>query len=150
MFGSSFAPRRVASCPIYTMLELFLCSRRNYRTCRDPLWIRCSKRWGFDVCSFCKNHAFFGFSTWDSISQPQGERDFAIHYTIEMEMWSRTRFFLTVYKYGYLRALTVYVWSEHPFGTSLFLLLLFLFMVFLLFSSSFSSYLLAGVFRKGF
>ena len=111
--------------------------------------IRCSKRWGFDVCSFCRNHGFFVFSTWDSISQPQGERDFAIHYTIEMEMWSRTRFFLTVYKCGYLRALTVYVWSEHPFGTSLFLLLLFLLMVFLI-SFLLFFFLLAGVFRKVF
>ena len=38
--------------------------------------IRCSKRWGFDVCSFCKKHAFFVFSTWDSISQPQGRERF--------------------------------------------------------------------------
>jgi hypothetical protein len=68
---------------------------------------------GFYVCSFCKNHTFFVFLAWDSISQPHGEGDIAIHYTIDMEMGNSASLFLFVYKCGYLRALTVYVWSEH-------------------------------------
>jgi hypothetical protein len=32
-FRTSFAPRRVASCPFYTMLGRFLGLGRNYRTC---------------------------------------------------------------------------------------------------------------------
>jgi hypothetical protein len=75
----------------------------------------------------------------DSISQPHGEGDFAIHYTIATQLlWSLASLFLFVYECGYLRALTVYVWSEHPWefvvfaavvfvDTSSFLLFFFLF-----------------------
>jgi hypothetical protein len=73
------------------------------------------------TCDFCKNHIFFIVLASDSICQPPGEGDFAIHYTIEMQvLGSLTPPFLFVYKCGYLRALTVYVWSEHPCGISLF------------------------------
>jgi hypothetical protein len=79
------------------------------------------------TCVFCKNHISFVFVAWDSISQPHGEGDFAIHYTIDMQLLgSLASLFLFVYKCGYLRALTVYDWSEHPCGISLFLMLLFL------------------------
>jgi hypothetical protein len=73
------------------------------------------------MCSVFAKIILFRFLTSDSISQPQGEGDFAIHYTIEMEGWSFASLFLFVYKCGYLRALTVYVWSEHPCGISLFI-----------------------------
>jgi hypothetical protein len=102
-FRSSFAPRRVASCH-YTMLGTFLGIGRNYRTCM-------SKRMDFDMQLF-KNQTFFVFLTWDSISQPHGEGDFAIHYTIDTQpLGSFASLFLFVYKCGYLRALTIYVWS---------------------------------------
>jgi hypothetical protein len=70
--------------------------------------------------------SLFRFLASDSISQPHGEGDFAIHYTIDMQvLGSLASLFLFVYKCGYLRALTVYVWSEHPCGISLCLQLLF-------------------------
>jgi Zn-dependent protease with chaperone function len=79
------------------------------------------------TCVFCKNHTFFVFLAWDSISQPRGEGDFAIHYTMHTQLLgSLAPLFLFVYKSGYLRALTVYVWSEHLCGISLFWLLWFL------------------------
>jgi hypothetical protein len=56
--------------------------------------------------------------------------------------------FLFVYKCGYLRALTIYVWSEH----SLWDFVVFAVVVFVV-SSSFRFpfyWLLVGVFRKGF
>jgi hypothetical protein len=93
--------------------------------------IRCDKRCGFDM-RFLQNSYIFCFLTSNSISQPHGERDFAILYTVEMQVWrSLVSLFLFAYKCGYLRALTVYVWSEHPCGISMFLL--FLFVLFLLF-----------------
>jgi hypothetical protein len=83
---------------------------------------------------FCKNQSFFVFLASDSISQSHGEGDFAIHYTIDTQvLGSLASLFLFVYKCGYLRALTVYVWSEHPCGISLCLQLLFLLFLLLLF-----------------
>jgi hypothetical protein len=71
------------------------------------------------TCVFCKNHTFVLAS--DSFSQPHGEGDFGIPYTIEMHvLGSLASLFLFVYKCGHMRALTVYVWSEHPCGISLF------------------------------
>jgi hypothetical protein len=76
---------------------------------------------------FLQKSYFFVNLASDSISQPHGEGDFAIHYTIDMHVLGcLASLCLFVYKYGYLRALTVYVWSEHPCGISLYLLLLFL------------------------
>jgi hypothetical protein len=78
------------------------------------------------TCVFGKNQTFFVFLAWDSISQPHGEGDFAIHYTMDTQLLgSLAPLFCFVYKCGYLRALTIYVWSEHPFGILLFWLLLF-------------------------
>jgi hypothetical protein len=72
------------------------------------------------TCVFCKNHTFFVFLASDSIFQPHGEGDFAIHYTMDTQLLgSLALLFCFVYKCGYLRALTIYVWSEHPFGISL-------------------------------
>ena len=101
------------------------------------------------TCVFCKNQTFFVFLTSDSISQPHGERDFTIHYTIEMEVLaSLASLFLFVYKCGYLRALTIYVWSEHSLWDFVVLVVV----VFVV-SSSFLFpfyWLLVGVFRKAF
>jgi uncharacterized membrane protein YdbT with pleckstrin-like domain len=92
---------------------------------------------------------FFRFLASDSISQPHGEGDFAIHYTIDTQLLgSLASLFLFVYKCGNLRALTVYVWSEHPCG----IFVVFAVVVFVV-SSSFLLpfyWLLVGVFRKGF
>ena len=44
------------------------------------------------TCVFGKNQSFFVFLAWDSISQPYGEGDFAIHYTIDTQLlgvWRR-------------------------------------------------------------
>jgi hypothetical protein len=87
---------------------------------------------------FFKNHTFFVFLAWDSISQPHGEGDFAIHYTIDTQLLgSLAPLFCFVYKCGYLRALTIYVWSEHSlwdFVVWLLLFLLFLLLFFFLFT----------------
>jgi hypothetical protein len=46
---------------------------------------------------------------------------FTIHYTVEMQLFgSLAPLFLFLYKCGYLRALTVNVWSEHLCEISLF------------------------------
>jgi hypothetical protein len=83
------------------------------------------------TCVFCKNQSFFVFLAWDSISQPHGEGDFAIHYTMDTQLLgSLATLFLFVYKCGYLRALTIYVWSEHSLWDFVVLLLL-LFLLFL-------------------
>ena len=141
-FRASFAPRRVASCPpTIQCLAGSLFIERNYRTCM-------SKRMDFDMQLF-KNQTFFVFLTWDSISQPHGEGDFAIHYTIDTQLLgSLAPFFLFVYKCGYLRALTIYVWSEHSQWDFIVLAVV----VFVVSSSFLLSFywLLVGVFRKGF
>jgi hypothetical protein len=86
------------------------------------------------TCVFCINHTFFVFLTWDSISQPHGEGDFAIHYTMDTQLLgSLASLFCFVYKCGYLRALTVYVWSEHSLWDFVVLLLLFLLFLLLFF-----------------
>jgi hypothetical protein len=86
------------------------------------------------TCVFGKNHTFFVFLTWDSISQPHGEGDFAIHYTIDTQLLgSLASLFCFVYKCGYLRALTIYVWSEHSLWDFVVLLLLFLLFLLLFF-----------------
>jgi hypothetical protein len=107
--------------------SVFGCSRRNYRMCsvaKDVVL----------TCVFCKKQSFFVFLAWDSISQPHGEGDFAIHYTIDTQLLgSLASLFCFVYKCGYLRALTIYVWSEHSCGISLFLMLLFLLFLLLFF-----------------
>jgi hypothetical protein len=95
--------------------------------------IRCSKRCGFDM-RFLQKSYIFRFLAWDSISQPHGEGDFAIHYTIDAQLLgSLAPLFCFVYKCGYLRALTINVWSEHPCGISLFWLLMFLLFLLLFF-----------------
>jgi hypothetical protein len=98
---------------------------------------------------FCKNHSFFVFLASDSISQPHGEGDFAIHYTIDTQLLGGlASLFCFVYKCGYLRALTIYVWSEH----SLWDFVVFDVVVFVV-SSSFLFpfyWLLVGVFREAF
>jgi hypothetical protein len=101
------------------------------------------------TCVFCKNHTFFGSLAWDSISQPHGEGDFAIHYTMDAQLLgSLGPLVCFVYKCGYLRALTIYVWSEHSLCNFVVLAVV----VFVV-SSSFLIplyWLLVGVFRKGF
>ena len=87
VFGSSFAPRRVASCPyLYNAWQVLRALVGiTVRVCRKAVVLpqQCAK-----TVDFCV------FLTWDSISQPQGERDFAIHYTIgPVEMESRRGFF---------------------------------------------------------
>ena len=101
------------------------------------------------TCIFGKNQSFFVFLAWDSISQPHGEGDFAIHYTIDTQLLgSLASLFLFVYKCGYLRALTIYVWSEHSLWDFVVLAIV----VFVVSSSFLLSFywLLVGVFRKGF
>ena len=74
---------------------------------------------------------------------------FTIHYTIEMQLLgSLAPIFLFVYKCGYLRALTIYVWSEHSLWDFVVLAVV----VFVVSSSFLLSFywLLVGVFRKGF
>jgi hypothetical protein len=58
--------------------------------------IRCGKRCGIDM-RFCKNQSCFVFLTSDSISQPRGEGDFAIHYTIKIKFWRVLRRFFFLY-----------------------------------------------------
>jgi hypothetical protein len=110
--------------------------------------IRCGKRCGFDMC-FWQKSVFFRFLAWDSISQPHGEGDFAIHYTIDTQLLGGlASLFCFVYKCGYLRALTIYVWSEHSlwdFVVSA--VVVFVVSSFFLFPFY---WLLVGVFRKGF
>jgi hypothetical protein len=107
-----------------------------------------SKRCGFDMRFFQKSYIFRCLA-WDSISQPHGEGDFAIHYTMDTQLLgSLASLFCFVYKCGYLRAFTIYVWSEH----SLWDFVVFAVAVFVV-SSSFLFpfyWLLVGVFRKGF
>jgi hypothetical protein len=82
---SSFAPRRVASCPYlynawYTFWALV------------GITVRVDIRCEIDVvltCVFGKNHTFFVCLASDSISQPHGEGDFAIHYTIDTQLLGR-------------------------------------------------------------
>jgi hypothetical protein len=97
---------------------------------------------------FLQKAYIFRFLALDSISQPHGEGDFAIHYTIEMQLLgSLASLFCFVYKCGYLRALTIYVWSEHSLWDCVVLAVV----VFVV-SSSFLFpfyWLLVGVFRKG-
>jgi hypothetical protein len=103
------------------------------------------------TCVFCKNHTFFVFVASDSISQPHGEGDFAIHYTMDTQLLgSLGPLVCFVYKCGYLRALTINVWSEHPFGISLFWLLLFLLFLLHFFFLFPFYWLLVGVFCKAF
>jgi hypothetical protein len=91
----------------------------------------------------------FRFLASDSISQSHGEGDFAIHYTMDSQrLGSLAPLFCFVYKCGYLRALTIYVWSEHSLWDFVVLAVV----VFVV-SSSFLFpfyWLLVGVFRKGF
>jgi hypothetical protein len=90
--------------------------------------IRSGKRCGFYMHLLQKSY-FFRFLTSDSISQPQGEGDFAYHYTIEMQVvGSLTSLFLFVYKCGYLLALTVYVLSRFRCFAVVLLLFLFFFL----------------------
>jgi hypothetical protein len=101
------------------------------------------------TCIFCKNQSFFVFLAWDSISQPHGEGDFAIHYTIDTQLLgSLAPLFLFVYKCSYLRALTIYVWSEHSLWDFVVLAVV----VFVVCSSFLFPFywLLVGVFRKAF
>jgi hypothetical protein len=144
-FRSSFAPRRVASCPpTIQCLAFFLPG--------GGITVRVDIRCEIDVvltCVFCKNQSFFVFLASDSISQPHGEGDFAIHYTIDTQLLvSLAPLFLFVYKCGYLRALTIYVWSEHSLWD--FVVLQLLFLLFLLHFFFPFYWLLVGVFRKGF
>jgi hypothetical protein len=93
------------------MLKRFPYLYNAWQVLRAVVGITCmSKRMDFDV-RFCKNH-IFRFLILDSISQPHGEGDFPIHYTIDMHvLGSLESLFLFVYKCGYLRALTVYVFG---------------------------------------
>jgi hypothetical protein len=90
-FRSSFAPRRVASCPyLYNAWQVF----------RALGGITVRVEIAKDVvltCVFCKNHTFFVFLAWDSISQPHGEGDFAIHYTIDTQLLGVWRRFFFLY-----------------------------------------------------
>jgi hypothetical protein len=109
--------------------------------------IRCGKRGGFDIC-FLQKSVFFRFLASDSISQPHGEGDFAIHYTIDTQLLGNLApLFCFVYKCGYLRALTIYVWSEHSLWDFVVLTVV----VFVVSSSFLFPFyrLLVGVFRKG-
>jgi hypothetical protein len=109
--------------------------------------IRCCKRCGFDM-RFLQKSVFFRFLAWDSISQPHGEGDFAIHYTMDTQLLgSLASLVCLVYKCGYLRTLTVYVWSEHPVGFCCFAVVVFVVSSSILFPFY---WLLVGVFRKAF
>jgi hypothetical protein len=66
------------------------------------------------TCVFLQKSYIFRFLASDSISQPHGEGDFTIHYTIDIQLLGiLATLFCFVYKCDYLRALTIYVWSEH-------------------------------------
>jgi hypothetical protein len=79
---SSFSPRRVASCPPTIQCLAFFISGGG-------ITVRVEIRCEIDVvltCVFLQKQSFFVFLAWDSISQPHGEGDFTIHYTIDMQL----------------------------------------------------------------
>ena len=144
VFGSSFAPRRVASCPIYIMLGTFLGSRRNYRTCM-------SKRCGFPT-TMRKNSGFLRFfgMGFDLTTSGRERFPYPLYY---WSCWNgkSAPLFLSVYKCGYLRALTVMFGASIPLGFRC----CFCFWVVLLFllfvdNCCMHWWLLVGVFRKVF
>jgi hypothetical protein len=90
----SFAPRRVASYPCSILCLMFFVQREELPYVSKSVVDSVVAKMGFYVCSFGKNHTFFVFLASDSISQPHGERDFALHCTIYMEMGSSASLFL--------------------------------------------------------
>jgi hypothetical protein len=94
-FRSSFAPAPEGSILsyLYNAWQVFLALVGiTVHVCRKDVVL---------TCNFCKNHTFFVFLASDSISQPHGEGDFAIHYTIDMQLLgSLALLFCFVYKCG--------------------------------------------------
>jgi hypothetical protein len=144
-FRSSFAPRRVASCPyLYNAWQVL----RAVGGITVRVEIRCGKRCGFDMRFLQKTHffRFFGLG-FDLPTSWRGRFRYPLYYGYTT-FGEFAPLFGFVYKCGYLRALTIYVWSEHSLWDFVVLAVV----VFVV-SSSFLFpfyWLLVGVFRKGF
>jgi hypothetical protein len=104
-FRSSFTPRRVASlASSVRYLFCFLLSLDAYlynawQLLRAVVGITVGvaiNRVGFDM-RFWQKSVFFRFLAWDSIFQPHGEGDFAIHYTIDTQLLGVWRRFFVLY-----------------------------------------------------